>query len=77
MMDRLSDDDIERLEMTDIGRRAAAEIRTHRASEPGLISLVIGFVMMVVIGLAALSIALRNPPPCPIASQPASPEGTR
>lgn len=70
MMDRLNDDDLERLERTELGRRAADELRAHRASEPGPISLVIGFVMMVVIGLAAISIGLRQPPPCPTTSQP-------
>lgn len=69
-MDRLNDDEMFRLERTDLGRRAVAELRQHRASEPGPISLTIGFVMVVVLGLAAISIAMRQPAPCPVTSQP-------
>jgi len=69
MTDRLNDDDLERLERTDLGRRAAAEIRGHRATEPGAISITIGFVIAVVLGLAAVSMALRKPAPCPVTSQ--------
>lgn len=67
--DQLTDDELSLLERTELGRRAAAEIRIHRASEPGPISLAVGFVLVVVVGLAALSTALKQAPACPVTTQ--------